>query len=203
MLAKVFNKSSKFFINKISNLCHHPWSIYFLGIFSFSESFIFYIPPEMLMLPMCYLDRKKAFFYAFITTITSVIGAACGFLIGFYLWDSAGEYIFTLFPNFKEYFDTIGTSFETNAFSTIFLAAFTPIPYKVVTIGAGIYSDKVSIFTLLWVSVLGRGLRYFALAAIAYILKEKAGKFIDRYFKWIIILFSTLLILIIYLKSLI
>jgi len=97
-------------------------------------------------------------------------------------------------PGFTpENFAYVQVKYEENAFLAIFAAAFTPIPYKVFTIASGVFETGLGVLVL--ASVLGRGLRFFAVAALLNRLGPKAKEFIDRYFNWLTLLFFLLLAL--------
>ena len=163
--------------------CGHPRAPWILGILSFTESCFFIIPPEILLLPMCYAKRKLSWFYALVTTLTSVMGALTGYLMGMWLWEALGPWFFEYIPGFARYFDLVGVKYGENAVGALFLAAFTPIPFKVFTVAAGVYSQHVGMATLILVSLVGRGVRYFIMAALIYYLGEKAKEIIEKHFK--------------------
>ena len=163
--------------------CEHPRAPWVLGILSFTESCFFVIPPELLLLPMCYANRAKAWFYALVTTLTSVAGALAGYFIGMWLWGEVQFWFFEYIPGFEHYFEIVGEKYGENAVLALFLAAFTPIPFKVFTVAAGVYSHHIGIGTLILISLLGRGVRYFMMAGLIYFVGEKAKDIIERYFK--------------------
>jgi len=168
---------------KILDSCESKFAPYILGILSFTESFCFIIPPEVIMLPMAYANRAKAFLYSTIATITSVLGAIAGYYLGMLLWTEIQPYAFSYIPGFAKHFDHVGTLFQENSVGALLLAAFTPIPFKVFTVTAGVYSAKISIFTLIWTAILGRGVRYSILTGIVYVLGDRAQVWIERHFK--------------------
>lgn len=167
--------------SKIISTCGHPIAPWVLSILSFTESCFFVIPPEVLLLPMCYARRGLAWMYAAITSLTSVMGAIAGYFIGMLLWDEFQLYAFEYIPHFSEYFDEVGVKYQENATVALFLAAFTPIPFKVFTVAAGVYSDKISLALLVSASLVGRSTRYFILAAIVYYFGAKAQKVIEKH----------------------
>lgn len=155
-----------------------------MGFLSFTESFCFIIPPEVMMLPMSYANRKKAFHYAAIATFTSVLGAISGYYVGSLLWAEVQPTLFELIPAFEKYFDVVGEKYKENAVSALLIAAFTPIPFKVFTVTAGVYSAQVSITTLIVTSIVGRGARYSIMCGIVYFFGEKAQEIIEKHFKY-------------------
>ena len=180
--------------------CGHPRAPWVLGTLSFTESCFFIIPPEVLLLPMCYAKRAMSWIYALITTLTSVAGALTGYLAGKLLWEEVGPLFFQYIPGFARYFDIVGEQYGENAVAALFLAAFTPIPFKVFTVAAGVYSHQVGIVTLLTTSLIGRGLRYFIMAGLIYFLGEKAKAIIEKYFKSFLIILALAAIGLIVLK---
>ena len=103
-----------------------------------------------------------------------------GWAFGIGLWQLLGPWFFQYVPGFsREKFEFVGSLFLGNAFLAIFAAAFTPIPYKVFTIAAGVCG--VPLGTLVAASALGRGLRFFLVAAVTYFLGDTAKRFLDRY----------------------
>jgi membrane protein YqaA with SNARE-associated domain len=168
---------------KILDSCESKIAPYVLGVLSFTESCCFIIPPEVLMLPMAYANRAKAFLYSTIATITSVLGAIAGYYMGMLLWTEMQPYAFHYIPGFAKYFEHVGTLYQDNAVGALLLAAFTPIPFKVFTVAAGVYSAKISLFTLIWTAILGRGVRYSLLTGIVYVLGDRAQEWIEKHFK--------------------
>ena len=169
---------------KILESCKHKSAPYLLGLLSFTESFCFIIPPEVMMLPMCYADRKRAFKFAAITTITSVLGAIAGYYMGSFLWEQVQPFLFKCIPGFAKNFDKVGELYKENAVAALFVAAFTPIPFKVFTVTAGVYSASIGIATLIGTSLVGRGARYFIMCGIVYFFGEKAQEIIEKHFKY-------------------
>ncbi len=134
------------------------------GLFavSFAESSFFPIPPDVMLGPMVLAKPERAFVYAGICTAASVLGGILGYAIGFYL-EPVGMWLLTVIGHadgkamFQEWFDRWGLW-------VILIKGATPIPYKLVTITAGL--AQFSLFTFIWASVLTRGFRFFAVAAI-------------------------------------
>lgn len=190
--ARVFRN----FYNKILESCNSKAAPYILGIVSFTESCCFIIPPEVMLLPMGYANRKKVFRYALITTVTSVLGAVAGYYLGAYFWEVLQPFAFTYIPGFASNFDRVGELYAENATSALFIAAFTPIPFKVFTVVAGVYSAKISIALLIGTSIIGRGTRYFILSALVYFLGDKAKELIEKHFKLFTVLVGLLVLLV-------
>ena len=133
-----------------------------LAVISFAESSFFPIPPDVMLGPMVLARREKAFLYAGICTVASVLGGMLGYAIGVYL-EPVGQAILRLFGHpegqaeFQKWFDQWGLW-------VILIKGATPIPYKLVTITAGL--ARFDLFTFVWASMLTRGFRFFAVAAV-------------------------------------
>ena len=171
---------------KILELSAKPRSEWFLALVSFSESSIFPIPPDVLLLPMTLARPLKWVRLALITTIFSVLGGLLGYFIGMYLWDSFGEQIIKIY-HLEENYNLFKNNYNDNGAIIVFLAGFTPIPYKLITIASG--GLKLNIFTFLIASILSRGLRFFIVAGLIRLLGPVAKNYIEKYFN----LFSTIL----------
>lgn len=149
-----------------------------LAALSFTEASFFPFPPDALLLPILFVDASRWVYYAFITTLFSVLGAIFAYIIGAFLFDMVGNIIISTY-GLEEEMQYIATLFEDNAFWTIFAAAFTPVPYKAFTLSAGFFS--VNFFIFVTASVMGRGARFFALGYIARRYGKTLGSLIFKY----------------------
>jgi len=177
----------------------HPHAPRYLGGMSFSEAIFFPIPVDVMLLPMCVAKPAKAWRYAFICTFASVLGGLVGYLLGRWGFHLFSEWLETsmYYPAFVQTTE----AFDRWGFWFILVAGFTPIPYKVFTIAAGVIGMPVFVF--LAGSVVGRGARFYLEAAIIRIWGESAAGQIRRWVDWLgwgVIL--AVVILIIYLKFL-
>ena len=146
---------------------------------SFSESSFFIIPPDFLLIPILLAGAKRWIYYATITTVAAVAGAIFGYILGAFFLETVGARLVE-FYGIAERVTAIGTLFDDNVFWVIFTAAFTPIPYKVFVLSAGFF--KVNIFSFIIASILGRGLRYFAIAFLMKRYGEHITRLALRYF---------------------
>lgn len=170
-----------------------PYGLLAMLLVSFGDSSCFPIPPDPLLMALVLGNRKKAWKFAAACTVASVAGAAVGYVIGSSFWQAAeGFFIPALFK--CHHFLEVGTRYADNAFLAIFTAAFTPIPFKVFTISAGVYSDLVDIGTLLGASVVGRGARFFLVAGLLYFFGPPMRRFIEKHLEWLTLAFTTLLV---------
>lgn len=158
---------------------------------AFIESSFFPIPPDVLLIAMVVANRKKWFRYTLICTLGSVLGALFGYCIGWTLYESVGKRILDLY-NLHGIMDIVGRKYEENAFLTVFTAAFTPIPYKVITIAAGLF--KISLGVLVSASLIGRFARFFLVAGSLRLFGKKISDSIEKYFDIFSIVFMVLLI---------
>ncbi len=170
-----------------------PYGVPVLAVLAFIEASFFPIPPDVLLMALALALPKKAYRFALVASLGSVAGGALGYLIGWGLWDSVGPWFFQYIPGVTpEGFAQVGGLFEQYGFWIIFAAGFTPIPYKIFTIAAGVFSLNFPIFML--ASLIGRSLRFFLVAALFYAMGEPARKLIDKYFNLLSILLLIVII---------
>jgi len=158
---------------------------------AFIESSFFPIPPDILLIAMVVAKRRNWLRDATICTIGSVIGALFGYFIGWSLYETIGKTIVNAY-HLQPMMDLVGRKYADNAFLTVFTAAFTPIPYKVITIAAGLF--RISIATLVVASIIGRAGRFFLVAGGLRIFGEKVEKSIEKYFDIFSVAFILLLV---------
>jgi len=175
---KWFKKLYDYVLDK----CESPLAPYLLAISSFTESCIFILPPEVLLIPMTFAKRKKGLLYWIIAVVASVLGAIAGYYLGATFWDVVKDPLFEYMPGFQKHFEKVGQLYQENVHTTLFIAAFTPIPFKVFTVTAGVYLELIPIGLLTGISLVGRGLRYLILVAAIMIFGEKVKKLIEERF---------------------
>lgn len=157
-----------------------PHGLSALAAISFAESSFFPIPPDVLQIALSVAKPRWSFLYAAVSAVASVAGGVAGWAIGWGLWHVIADWFFAYVPGFSaDKFHSVERLYQGNAFAAIFAAAFTPIPYKVFTIAAGVFS--VPLATLVAASVLGRSARFFLVAAVMYFCGGAAKRFLDRY----------------------
>ena len=170
-----------------------PYGTLALFCLAFAESSFFPIPPDVLLLALCIATPRYSFRYALLTAVGSVLGGMLGYGIGHSLWGAVSDYFFRYVPGFTEaIFATVQELFVSYDFWAIFTAGFTPIPYKVFTIGAGVFEINFPVFVL--ASVIGRSLRFFLVAALIYRFGPAVRNFIEKYFNLLTLIFMVLLI---------
>lgn len=182
------------------NFADKKYNTLALSIVSFTEASFFLIPPEVLFLPMAASRPKKSFYYAFLMSLFSVLGAFFGYWIGHSFWLMVEPFFFEYVFSPSE-FHYVKDMFSENTFSTMFIAGFTPIPFKVFTVVAGVVSAPLATFFI--ASALSRSLRYFFLAILFYFFGPGIRSWIDRHFeKATVILTLAFIVLIVIYKSL-
>jgi membrane protein YqaA with SNARE-associated domain len=155
-----------------------PW---YLGGLSFAESSFFPIPPDVMLAPMSLANPSRAWLFALITTVASVAGGVLGYLIGAFAFDVVAPLIqdgryWDGYLEARAWFDRWG-------FWAIFLAGFSPIPYKVFTIAAGAASMALLPFVI--ASLIGRGLRFFLVAGLMALGGPRMEAVLRRYVDWL------------------
>ncbi len=148
-----------------------------LGAVSFIESSVFPIPPDALLIPMVIARRERAWAYAALCMVTSVLGGVLGYVIGAYLWMEVAEPILR-FYGYMEKFETFRAYFNEYGAWIVFIAGVTPFPYKVITIASGATGLSLPIFIA--ASILSRGLRFFIVAGLLYHFGPPIRDFIER-----------------------
>ncbi len=170
-----------------------PYGPLALFLLAFAESSFFTIPPDPLLIALCLGAIKKSWRFAFYTAVASVIGGIVGYFIGFGIWEIVDSLFFKYVPGFTEsLFQRVIANYGEYGFWYVFLAGFTPIPYKVFTIASGVF--KLNFFLFLLASNLSRSLRFFAVAALFRKFGPEIKGFIDKYFNFLAILFFILLV---------
>jgi membrane protein YqaA with SNARE-associated domain len=165
-----------------------------LGALSFAEASFFPIPPDPLLMALCLGAVRRSLRFAAIATAASVFGGIGGYLIGAGAWHIIGDFFFAYVPGVTpEAFQGIQDLYVQYDFWAVFIAGLTPIPYKVFTLSAGVFSINFPVFVL--ASVLSRGLRFFVIAGLLFRFGAPIGRFIDRYFNLLSWVFGGLIIL--------
>jgi len=163
-----------------------PWALFALA---FAEASFFPVPPDVLLIALALGAPKKSLRYAAICTAGSVLGGCLGYAIGLFLMDAVGYRIID-FYRARDVYAQIAQGFQQYGFVYIFIAALTPIPYKVFTIAAG--ACRVGLGVLILASVVGRGARFFLVGSLFWLFGVPVKRFIDRYFNLLTILFVAL-----------
>ncbi len=168
-----------------------PYAKISLFTLAFAESSFFPIPPDVLLLAMTVAHRVKWWVFATIATAGSVLGGVFGYFIGLIFFQALGKPILEIY-HLQEVFDKVGVLYSQNAFLAVFTAAFTPIPYKVFTIGGGFF--QIPIEQLVIGSMFGRAARFFAVAGALRIFGRQISQSLEKYFDIVSLAFMALLI---------
>ena len=175
---------------KCLDLAAHKSSKYYLAIVSFIESSFFPIPPDVMVIPMV-ISKKNDFFKIFlIATIFSVLGGILGYIIGVYFFD-IGMWVINFYGYNEKFIHLKNSLNEGSGFlawlSILFLAGFTPLPYKVFTIVSGLISFNLPVFIL--ISLISRGLRFFIVSYLAYKFGNLFTEYMNKHgSKWFTII---------------
>ncbi|MBF0129721.1 MAG: DedA family protein [Alphaproteobacteria bacterium] len=153
---------------------HAGWG---LALVSFIESSIFPIPPDVLLIPMCLADRRRAWMYAAVCTLASAVGGLLGYAIGFFLFETVGRWIIDLY-SLDAQFAVFRDTFNHYGAWIVVLKGMTPIPFKLITITAGV--TKLDLTTFILASIVSRSIRFFLVAGLIRWFGEPIRDFIER-----------------------
>jgi len=191
---------------------HTPYGTPALFVISFMESSFFPIPPDVLQIALSAEKPKRSFWYAGVSLAGSVLGALLGYMIGMILWEMTQDFFYSYLIS-RENFATVAGDVKAGidrldpryadipakigwyheyGFAAVFFGAFSPIPYKIFTLAAGVCSIAIPMFII--GSVVGRGLRFFAVASLMFYFGPAIKAWIDKYFNLLAAVFTVLLI---------
>jgi len=168
-----------------------PYGVPALFVLAFVESSFFPIPPDVLLIALALSAPTRAFRFAAWCTVGSVLGGLLGYFIGYALWSTFEPY---LIPHVfgRDKFDMVTARYNEYGELAVFIAAFTPIPYKVFTIAAGV--AKLNLLGFTGASIVGRAGRFFLVALVIRLAGPTAKQLIDRYFNLVTIIGTALLL---------
>ncbi len=165
------------------SLAGRPAAPYALGAVSFAESSFFPVPPDVMLVPMALARPDRVWSYASIMTATSVVGGLVGYAIGALLYDSVGQWLFSIY-GLSEGAEAFRAAYAQHGHWVILLKGLTPIPYKLVTITSGFAGYDLVWFTIL--SILTRGARFFFLAAVLGRFGVPIKRVLERHFNTVV-----------------
>ncbi len=160
------------------SLANRPGATWALALVAFAESSFFPIPPDVMLAPMALARPRKAWFYAFVCTVASVLGALVGYAIGYLLFDSLGQWVIN-FYGMQDGVAKFRESYAEYGHWIILLKGLTPIPFKLVTIMSGFAE-----YNLLWfvaLCIVTRGLRFALVAGAMQLFAEPVRRLMDRH----------------------
>jgi membrane protein YqaA with SNARE-associated domain len=169
----------------------HAWAA--LAAFAFAEASFFPIPPDVMLLPMMLADRHRALVVAAWCTFWSVMGGMLGYAIGALFWDTAGLWLIGVLHIPLATVEALRLKYATHAYMIV-VQGLTPVPYKLVTISAGLANVPFAAFMLY--SAITRSLRFIVLEGIlVYVFGDKAREFLEKYMEVVLIGFLVLVVL--------
>ncbi|MFY9941398.1 MAG: YqaA family protein [Desulfobacterales bacterium] len=169
-----------------------PYGTWALFLLAFCESSFFPIPPDILLIALAVAVPAKALKYALVCSVGSVLGGVLGYLIGWQFMAAIGERIVAFYGLEGKVHFIEGVYQRYDAWA-VGIAGFTPIPYKVFTIAAGMF--KVNFWVFLVASLVSRSARFFILGGLIHAFGPRIQRFIDRYFNTLAVAFCVLLVL--------
>ena len=178
--------------NWTMQLANNPRAIWLLGFVSFIEAIFFPIPPDVLLIPMILANIKRAWLYAFVTTITSVVGGLVGYAIGYLAYEQIAEPLLLSLGK-QAAMNLFSSSINENGFLIVLTAGISPIPFKVVSVMSGF--TQMPVFVFLLSALLGRATRFFVVATLLKYYGETIKSFIETYLGWLFLFFIALIVL--------
>ncbi len=185
----VFNLIT-FTVNKADN----KNSTKFLAAFSFLESIIIPIPTDIFIIPMMLTKRYSWLYLGIFVTTFSILGGITGYIIGMYFWDVIGVKIVSFYDG-QENINYIKSLFSKYGWVVILIAGFSPIPYKIFTLGSGMLGYNFLFFLIC--SVVSRGLRFISLSFLVHKYGEKSIKLLNNHFSKFTALISIIFLIIV------
>lgn len=163
-----------------------------LAAVSFIESSFFPLPPDLMLIPMCLADRKRAFYFAFLCTIASVLGGLFGYAIGYFLYESVGKWLLDLYGGAQDFYDKMSEFFFKYGAFVIVIKGLTPFPFKVLTILSGMV--KLNLWVFIVSSIIARAGRFFLVAGLLYVYGEPIKGFLEKHLEKVLLAFFVLIV---------
>jgi len=178
--------------DRVLSWAGHRHAERYLGALSFAESSFFPIPPDVMLAPMCLAQRARAWRFATVTTVTSLAGGIAGYAIGYYLLEAIEPWLHDMgywpaYLNGRQWFDEWGVW-------AVFVAGFSPIPYKIFTISAGAAVLNFPGFVI--ASAIGRGARFFLVAGLIVAGGQRMADMLPKYVErigWLLVLLAIII----------
>lgn len=178
---------------RVMNWSRHKHAEWYLGVMSFAESSFFPIPVDVMLAPMCMAKPEQSWRFALNASITSVLGGMAGYAIGYLSFEAIQPWLAE--SHYWSAYETARAWFDQYGVWAVFVAGFTPIPYKIFTIAAGVASLTFPGFVL--ASLIGRGARFFLVAGVVKYAGPKLEKSLLQYIErigWALVVLSVLVI---------
>jgi membrane protein YqaA with SNARE-associated domain len=168
-------------LRRMYNWClqasHKPHAVWTMGVISFAESSFFPVPPDVMLIPMALARPERAYWFATVCTVTSVLGGVVGYAIGALLYDSVGIWLVSLY-HLENKMELFRAGYANWGAAIILLKGVTPIPYKVVTLTAGFAGYNLFLFIVF--SVIARAMRFYAVAFLLHRYGDQARVMIEK-----------------------
>ena len=148
-----------------------------LAAVSFAESSFFPLPPDILLVPMVLADRRNAWRIATLCTVASVVGGIAGYMIGYFLYETIGRWVID-FYHLTDRFEALRQTFVDYGAEILIIKGMTPIPYKLLTITAGV--AKLNMWVFIGASIISRSMRFFLVTALLYWFGTPIRDFIEK-----------------------
>jgi membrane protein YqaA with SNARE-associated domain len=161
----------------VMRLAAHRHAAVALFAVAFMESSFFPIPPHAMLIPMVLAERDKAWKFALIATVASVLGGIAGYAIGYGLFDAIGKPVLEMYGAMAK-FDSFRDRYNEFGAWIVFFAGVTPFPYKVITIASGVTELNFTVFLL--ASIISRGLVFFVICGLLYFFGQPIRAFIEK-----------------------
>ena len=171
--------------------CKESKNRIYLYIISFLESIIFPLPTDIFLIPFVLAKKKKYWHLALMTTIFSVLGGCCSYLVGLLLWEQANLFFLEYYPSISTKLNSFISQFKEYGIALIVIGGFSPFPFKVTCFASGIMSLNFALFILF--SFISRGLRFFLVCYLLYKFQEKANELIPKYIGTLSLIFILIL----------
>ena len=184
-------KSIRKMYDKTLELSKHPRAVLYLMLVSFSESIFFPIPQDVMLVPMMLANKSKAFYFATMALIASVLGGVAGYFVGAYLFNEIAMPILELY-GYMPKMEALKEMFIQYGWWIVVVGGLTPVPYKVITITSGAMGLSLPVFIA--AAIVSRAMRFYLLAFLTYLLGDKILEFVDKYFASVTILAMVLLV---------
>lgn len=177
--------------NWVLSLADSRYALWALALVSFVESSVFPIPPDVLMIPLIIAHPRRAWLFASVALVGSVLGALLGYYIGWGLFESVGKPVLDFYGK-TESMDAFATRFNDYGAWAVLIAGVTPFPFKVITIASGVTGLSLPVFIV--ASIIARGLRFFLEAALLWKFGAPIRDFIERRLGLMFALFVVILL---------
>ena len=167
----------------VEGFAERPSASRLLFVLAFCEASIFPLPPDYLMIPLSLARPKRSFWYATVCITGSILGASLGYVVGHFFFDAVGSRLVVMF-GWTELLHSVLLRYSQNAWWTLLLAGFTPIPFQLFSLVAGI-NNTVPFPVFLPAALCGRMLRFYLVATLLFFFGPKVREWSEKYTGWV------------------